>query len=419
MKRPIIRRRNTININANFLLDKWIWITLAIAFAIAIALFTTLFTLWHHSSINLSVAQIIVISIVPFIIYITYWITTSVVFRLIFKSITKDIEKDAIFPLASSFLIKEEEISVKRYMQKGNIKKIKGYKSGEFKLLLYMCIILILFILFNFLFVGLTQLNVIDVSESWIYLFGLLSNIISLILSAVFGFMVSNAINAPLRFEEKYRNIKDKLYNFKIFLNVNDLKKVDYHELKYRNANFLPIYFYQSLLIPNMKKEQYYQELEHWKYYLNLSSYLNQFSWLLYLYYIINNKDLLKGIKKRKYMRALSLQIRKVYRILFYIENGYLYFNNKFNNEKLEEEYNNLLSILGKYSNKFGLRMIATSLERNGLKITETINAKKDENIIDERDFEINLYQLNYLEYLFSIAFVTDEDFKSKDHFKY
>lgn len=418
MKLPVVRRKN-ININANFLLDKWIWISLAIAFGVAIILFTSLFTLWHHNQINLSIAIIVVISIIPFIIFITYWVTTSIVFRLIFKSITKEIEKDAVFPFASSVLLKEEEISVKKYIQKGNLQKIKGYKAGEFKLLLYMSIILILFILFNFLFVGLTQLNVIDISESWLYLFGLLANIISLILSAVFGFMVSNAINAPIQFELKYKNIKDKIYEFKIFLNVNDLKKVDYHELRYRNANFLPIYFYQALLISSIRKEQYLQELEHWKYYLNLSSYLNQFSWLLYLYYIINNKDLLPGLKKRKYMRTLSYKIRKVHRILFYTENDYLYFNEKYDAKQLEEEYNDLLGMLNKYGRRFSLRMITTSLERNGLKITKTINAKKDENIIDERDLDINLYQLNYLEYLFSIAFVTEQDYKSREHFKY
>lgn len=418
IKKPKLKSKN-INIKSNILLNKWIWISLAGAFILSAVLSATLFTLRSKGTISLSYVWIVVIALVPFLIFILYWGATILAFRLIFKAITKDIERDAVFPIAHSFLVQEPEISVKKYIEKGNLTKIKKYKTETSKLFIYMMIIVILFIVFNFVFVGLTQLQVITISTSWLYLFGLLSNIISLVLSAIFGFMVSNVINAPAQFEERYKPIKTKLYNFKVFLNVNDLKAGDYQKLKYRDVDFLPLYFYQSLLIPKIKDQQYQQELENWKYYLNLSSYLNQFSWLLFLNYAINKQDQLKLIKKTKYLTKLAGQVKKVHTILFYTQNDYLYFNENYNAKDLEVEYNQLMTILARYKNRFALKMITASLEKNGLKISQTINQKKDENIIDERDVDINFFQLNYLEYLFSIIFTTDKDFKSKEHFKY
>lgn len=403
----IKKQKRIKTIQSNFFLNQWIWITLAISFMISIILFTTLFTLKNKNKINLNYILLTILSLIPFILFILYWSSIIIVFRLIFKTFSTDIEKDSVFPFASSFLIKEE-ITIKRYIQKGNIGKIKGYKTRANKILFYMVVILFLFILFNFIFVGLTQLNVIKISTAWLYLFGLVSNIISLVLSAIFGFMVSNVINSPLQFEEKYKSIKNKLYQFKIFLNVTDIKKINHKELEYQKINFLPLYFYQSLLT-NTKKEHYIQELENWKNYLNLSVYLNQFSWLLYLHYIINKKEHLKLIKKIKYMNKLAFQIKKVHKILFYNKNDFLYFNDKFDTKKLENEYSYLINILTKHSKKIWLRMITTSLEKNGLKITQTISENKDENIIDERDIAINLYQLNYLEYLFSIIFTENK----------
>lgn len=418
IKKPKLKRKN-VHINSNILLNKWIWISLAVAFIVSAILLATLFTLRSKNKIELSYVWIVAITLIPFLIFILYWGATLIAFRLIFKVITKDIERDAIFPIAQSFIVQEQEISVKKYIEKGNLTKIKKYKSETSKLFVYTMIILILFIIFNFIFVGLTQLRVITISSSWLYLFGLLSNIISLILSAIFGFMISNIINAPNQFEARYKPIKTKLYDFKVFLNVNDLKTLEYKKLKYRYINFLPLYFYQSLLIPNIKEQQYQQELENWKYYLNLSSYLNQFSWLLFLHYSINKQDQLKLIKKTKYLTKLADQVKKVHTILFYTQNDFLYFNENYNAKDLEEEYNQLMNIIVRYQNRFGLKMITAALEKNGLKIAQTINEKKDENIIDERDVDINFFQLNYLEYLFSIIFTTDKDFKSKEHFKY
>ncbi|MBE4704029.1 hypothetical protein [Spiroplasma platyhelix] len=423
IKKPIIKKlhlkRKNININANILLNKWIWISLGAAFLVSVAMFITFFMLKNKGQITLTYTVLTIIALIPFVIFILYWGAIAIAFRLIFKAITKDIERDAVFPIVTSFLIQEPEISVKKYMEKGNLNKIKRYKTAASKLLLYTIIIVVLFIVFNFIFVGLTQLNVIAVSTSWLYLFGLLSNVISLVLSAVFGFMVSNIINAPAKFEEKYQGIKTKLYNFKVFLNVNEIKKVDSQKLKYRFIDFLPLYFYQSLLISEIKEEQYIQELENWKYYLTLSSYLNQFSWLLFLHYAINKDEQLKLIKKSKYMTKLANQIQKVHKILFHTTNEYIYFNNDYNAKELETEYNQLINIVIRYQNRFALRMITASLQKNGLKIAETISENKDENIIDERDVDINFFQLNYLEYLFSIIFTTDKDAKSKEHFKY
>lgn len=418
IKKPKLRRKN-ININANVLLNKWIWISLAAAFIAAVTMFITFFIYKGRGKIPLTYTELSIIALVPFIIFIAYWSAIAFAFRLIFKAITKDIERDAVFPIADSFLIQAPEISVKKYMQKGNLKKIKRYKSSASKLLLYTIIIVILFIIFNFIFVGLSQLNVIAVSTSWLYLFGLLSNVISLVLSAMFGFMVSNIINAPEKFEEKYKGIKTKLYNFKVFLHVNEIKTIDYKKLKYRYVDFLPLYFYQSLLIGSIKEEQYIQELENWKYYLNLSSYLNQFSWLLFLHYSINKDEQLKLIRRSNYMTLLADQIKKVHKILFHTNNEYLYFNSDYDAKQLEAEYNQLINIVIRYQNRFALRMITASLEKNGLKIVETISESKDENIIDERDVDINFYQLNYLEYLFSLIFTTEQDAKSKVHFKY
>lgn len=418
IKKPKLKSKN-VNIKSNILLNKWIWISLALAFIASAILLATLFTLKNKDRIDLSYVWIVVITLIPFVIFILYWGATLIAFRLIFKEITKDIERDAVFPIAHSFLVQEAEISVKKYIEKGNLRKIKKYKAETSKLLIYMMTILVLFIIFNFIFVGLTQLQVITISTSWLYLFGLLSNIISLILSAIFGFMVSNIINAPIQFEARYHPIKTKLYNFKVFLNVNDLKTLEYKTLKYRYIDFLPLYFYQSLLIPHIKAEQYQQELENWKYYLNLSSYLNQFSWLLFLHYSINKQEQLKLIRKTKYLKKLADQVKKVHKILFYTQNDFLFFNDNYNAKDLETEYNQLMNIIIKYQNRFGLKMITASLEKNGLKISQTINEKKDENIIDERDVDINFFQLNYLEYLFSIIFTTEKDFKSKEHFKY
>lgn len=418
IKKPKLKKKN-ININSNILLNKWVWISLAFTFITSITMFAVLFLFKRKSQIDLSYTLLIIFSLIPFVIFILYWSIIGFSFRLLFKIITKDIEKDAVFPIPSSFLIQEPEISIKKYIEKGNLNKIRTYKSQASKLLAYTIIIVVLFIVFNFIFVGLTQLNVIAISTSWLYLFGLLSNVVSLILSAAFGFMISNIINAPTKFEEKYKMIKTKLYQFKIFLNVNNLKKIDHKELKYRNINFLPFYFYQSLLIPSIKKEQYLQELESWKYYLTLSSYLNQFSWLVFLNHSINKEEQLKLLKRSKYMTKLTNQIKKVNTILFHTNNDFIYFNNDYDAKELEKEYNQLMNILFRYKNRFVLKMITASLEKNGLKIRQTISENKDENIIDERDFNINFYQLNYFEYLFSIIFVNEKDAKSKEHFKY
>lgn len=416
-KKPKLKGKN-INFNINIFLSHWIWTTLGSTFFLSIILFSILFILENKNYIEINQVWIILISLIPFILFFLYWSTISITFRLIFKKISKDIEKNSVFPLPSSALIKEEEISIKKYISKGNISKIKQYKVITTKMLFYMIILLFLFILFNFIFVGLTQLKVIEVSTEWLYLFGLLSNIVSLVLSAVFGFIVSNAINAPENYEKKYHAIKTKLYNFKVFLNINDLKKINYQQLKYRNINFLPLYFYQSLLIPDIKHQQYWEELDNWKYYLNLSPYLNQFSWLLFFHYVVNKKDQTKVIKKTKYINKLAFQVKKVHKILFYTQNDYLYFNKDYDRKLLEQEYNKLLTLLNHYKKRFSLKLIIASLQKNGLKITQEINQKKDENIIDERDFNINLYQLNYLEYLFSIVFLNSKNSKNKEYFK-
>lgn len=418
VKQPKLRKRH-ININSNILLDKWIWISLAFTIAASITMFITFFIFKKNDKISLSYPLLIVIAIAPLIIYILYWTTMAIFYRLLFKAITKDIEKDAVFPIPSSFLIQDQETSVKNYITKGNLKKIKAYKTQETKLLIYTIIIVVLFIIFNFIFVGLTQLRVITISTSWIYLFGLLSNVISLILSGIFGFMVSNIINSPNKFKARYLPIQTKIYKFKAFLNLTNLKKLNHHELKYSTIDFLPLYFYQSLLISHIKQEQFINELESWKYYLTLSSYLNQFSWLVFLHHSLNKEDQLKLIKRSKYMTRIATQIKRVHTILFHTENDFIYFNNDYKPEELETAYNKLMSILYRYKNRFTLKMITSSLEKNGLKINQTINENKDDNIIDERDVDINFYQLNYFEYLFSIIFTNDKDIKSNEHFKY
>lgn len=416
-KKPKLKGK-TININSNIFLSHWIWTSLGMAFFLSIILFSILFILQNKNYLKIDQVWIIFISLIPFILFLLYWSTIIITFRLIFKKISKDIEKNTVFPLPSSALIKEEEISVKKYISKGNINKIKRYKAETTKMLFYMITLLILFILFNFIFVGLTQLKVIEVSTEWLYLFGLLSNIVSLVLSAVFGFIVSDAINTPENYEKKYSAIKTKLHNFKVFLNVNDLKKMNFQELKYRNIDFLPLYFYQSLLMSDIQEQQYWEELDNWKYYLNFSPYLNQFSWLLFFHYVVNKKDQTKVIKKTKYINKLAFQVKKVHNILFYTQNDYLYFNKDYDSKLLEQEYSKLLTLLNRHKKRFSLKLIIASLQKSGLKIAQEINQKKDENIIDERDLDINLYQLNYLEYLFSIVFLNVKDSKNNEYFK-
>lgn len=199
------------------------------------------------------------------------------------------------------------------------------------------------------------------------------------------------AINLPKTKNEeneshvkKYKNILIKLLNFKILLNTIDLNSNK--KINLQQYSFLPTYLYLLKNQENIKKE-----LLLWKKYLNNILFYNNII-SIKIFKFINKEKILKLNSKK--WQSLNDKINDI-------------LNSDYNNPKeFIKKYNDLIDYINikknRIKNSFKFNLILNIFKKYNINFYQEISNKR-KITIDERDLEFNVWQLNYLEYLYSI----------------
>lgn len=351
---------------------------------------------------NFFIISIIVFASFLFIVCISFllWIIFFMSLRnaVIYVG-EKDISKKIIYPFHSSILL-HEPCKIENYILKRNEQKLKFFFNILGWRLSFWDPVWLLFLSIACNYYLKLLIKYDDI------VFSIIMAVIAIFISTYISFLINEAWNKDKKIKLEYQELYNNFIKFKKFLNLTNYKSLNYTSKSSINfIEYFPNYLIQYINLNNFCKEKLFLEFDKWKVYINNFNNIQNIFWILCIKELINNNILNKNKKHfQDFNNKVDVFLKNIFNLFENNSNWSLVSN------RIIEEYDEIYNFYKVNQKKFRF-IINTIIRIYDFKVLPS-SKFFNINVIDERNRNLNIFQLNYLEYLFSIY--QDENIKNK-----